>query len=116
MKTGIELIAEERKRQIEKEGWTEEYDDVTHKDGQLGDAAACYAMTLMSRFSGHFEDVETVNHEVTTTFDRVWPWENNWFKPTPENRIHELVKAGALIVAEIERLQRLENNNSPDQA
>lgn len=34
MKTGIELIAEERQRQIEVEGWTPEYDDVANNDGQ----------------------------------------------------------------------------------
>ena len=36
-----------------------------------------------------------------------WPWDESWFKPTPDDRIRELVKAGALILAEIDRLQRL---------
>ncbi|WP_373400076.1 hypothetical protein V8V91_10940 [Algoriphagus halophilus] len=44
MKTGIELIAEERQRQIEKEGWTSEH-DAKHKNGELAHAAATYAMT-----------------------------------------------------------------------
>ena len=35
MKTGTELITEERKRQIEKEGW-----DSSHDDGGLATAAA----------------------------------------------------------------------------
>ena len=38
----------------------------------------------------------------------LWPWKEAWWKPTPEDRIRELVKAGALIVAEIDRLRRKE--------
>jgi hypothetical protein len=45
MKTGIELIAEERKRQIEVEGWTAEHDD-EHTDGELALAAVCYATPI----------------------------------------------------------------------
>ena len=39
MKTGIELIAEERKRQIEEEGWTAEHDD-QQTDGEIAEAAS----------------------------------------------------------------------------
>lgn len=39
MKTGIELIAEERQRQIEKECWTPEHDD------QLAEVFLPYAVT-----------------------------------------------------------------------
>lgn len=48
MKTGIELIAEERQRQITEEGWTPEH-DINHTNGQLASAAACYAMTKDDR-------------------------------------------------------------------
>jgi hypothetical protein len=41
-----------------------------------------------------------------------WPWDLNSWKPSPDNRIKELVKAGALVVAEIERLQRLEKSEN----
>jgi len=34
----------------------------------------------------------------------VWTWERAWWKPTTRRR--DLVKAGALILAEIERLDR----------
>jgi hypothetical protein len=34
-----------------------------------------------------------------------WPWSKHWWKPTPNDRVRELVKAGALIAAEIDRLQ-----------
>ena len=45
-----------------------------------------------------------------TTEDNVpvmFPFSSVWWKPSPENRIKELAKAGALIAAEIDRLQRL---------
>ena len=41
-KTGIELIADERKRQIEVEGWTAEH-DAEHYESELAYAAAVYA-------------------------------------------------------------------------
>jgi hypothetical protein len=85
MKTGIELIAEERQRQIEKEGWSLKHDQI-HTDGQLAIAASVYA------------DIEN-SHK--------WPWDKESFKPTPNDRIKELTKAGALIAAEIDRLQNL---------
>ena len=37
----------------------------------------------------------------------MWPWDLEWFKPSPYDRIRELVKAGALIAAEIDRLQNI---------
>jgi hypothetical protein len=33
-----------------------------------------------------------------------WPWAERFWKPTPDDRVRELVKAGALIAAEIDRL------------
>lgn len=86
MKTGVELIKQERKRQIEKEGWSLKHDQI-HADGQLAIAASVYA------------DIEN-NHK--------WPWDKESFKPTPNDRIKELTKAGALIAAEIDRLLSVE--------
>ena len=34
-----------------------------------------------------------------------WPWSDKWWKP--KDKIRDLVRAGALIAAEIDRLQRL---------
>lgn len=82
-KTGIELIADERQRQVEAEGRTPEHDD--EHEGELSDAAACYA--LGKRLP-------------------VWPWSTDWWKPTPDDRVRELTKAGALIPAEIDRINR----------
>ncbi len=93
--TGIELIAKERQRQIENEGWTISHDD-THTDEQIAYAAACYATPPEGRKTW-------ISGKLLSPW---WPWSDLYWKPTPDNRIRELVKAGALIVAEIERLQR----------
>jgi hypothetical protein len=81
-------ITAERLRQIAFEGWTPEHDDA-HGTGELADAAACYAL-----------GTERIQHF------KLWPWSWEWWKPT--DRRCDLVKAGALIVAEIERLDRAE--------
>lgn len=74
-------VLAERERQKSVEGWTPEHDD-EHNDEQLALAAACYALG-------------------SPTF---WPWENRWWKP--KDRRRNLVRAGALILAEIERIDR----------
>lgn len=102
VKTGIELIAEERQRQIEKEGWTPEHDD-EHKAGELANAAAYYAMT-----DGTIDFINSRWGEDNHLY--IWPFELEWLKRTPENRIRELQKAGALIAAEIDRLNRIESD------
>ena len=94
MKTGIEIIAEERKRQIEIEGWDSEHDDTGNNDEQLVMAAITYAMP---------PDYREFSFDVRNT----WPWDMKWWKPTPEDRVRELAKAGALIAAEIDRLKRI---------
>lgn len=90
-KDGSALIADERARQITQEGWTPEHDD-GHSNGDLAVAAACYAAP-----GGQLRGEEIREQ---------WPWENAWWKPTPNDRVRELVKAGALIAAEIDRLLR----------
>lgn len=100
MKTAIQLITEERERQIVKEGWTSEHDD-QHVNGELSAAAASYsdAATFQTRCGE--TDVARVK-ENTIEF---WPFGEDDFKVSPDP-VRNLVKAGALIVAEIERLQR----------
>lgn len=97
MKTAIELIADERQRQIDQEGWSLQGDD-QHIEGELALAASCYAIPPGEHYCP--EPPES------------WPWADSWWKPSPEDRIKELVKAGALIVAEIERLQRAEQGEA----
>lgn len=90
--TVLEEIAAERRRQVESEGWTPEHDD-EHVNGEMASAAACYALQAANHWMKSPPMVKTL-----------WPWDAAWWKPTDERR--NLVKAGALIIAEIERLDR----------
>lgn len=94
--SGADLIKEERIRQITKENYAPKDDDKWTCD-ELARAAVCYAMPQDQR-SFYSPDV-------------MWPWIDNW-KPTPDDRIKELTKAGALIAAEIDRRQRLRLNKA----
>jgi len=84
---GAAAIAAERRRQVDQEGWTSAYDR-NHFRGELAQAAACYA------WPGDHGDHPPA----------AWPWLAEHWKPSPQDRIRELVKAGALIAAEIDRL------------
>ncbi len=88
----IALIAAERQRQVEAEGWTAKHDD-RHVDAELARAAACYALPP----DGGRGPFDVPTH---------WPFEARSWKPTPDDRVRELVKAAALIAAEIDRLLR----------
>lgn len=93
---GARLIAEERNRQLLDEGFDRVRDN-KYVNGELAEAAACYATPLHDRpFPVRVDGQPPL----------IWPWEKKWWKPTPENRIRELQKAGALIAAEIDRLLR----------
>lgn len=105
MKTGIERIAAERQRQITEENWSAEHDD-KHDAEELARAAAMYALPDNLRFADGKDSF----------YGTVWPWEPQWFKGAPKtglplnllhSRIRELEKAGALIAAEIDRIQRI---------
>lgn len=99
----IDEIAKERQRQISKEGWTLEHDD-EHEDGSLADVAACYAATVRA-FKA--EEFAGVGYKTYTSYSDLWPksWADCWWRPK-RNRRRNLVIAAALIVAEIERLDR----------
>ena len=90
----IEEIAAERERQQSVEGWSIGHDD-EHDDGALARAAASYA------FIGSFES-RGATHATKPVY---WPWDRAWWKP--KDRRTDLIRAGALIVAEIERLDRV---------
>lgn len=99
MKTGIQLIAQERLRQVTEEGFDFAHDDLC-VNSDLAMAAAAYALPESVKYSD--------GSEWFSDRDELWIWELEWWKPTPDNRIKELAKAGALIAAEIDRLQRLD--------
>lgn len=93
-KTGVELIADERKRQIEVEKFSPEHDK-RWLGGELAMAACCYAEP-----GTHNPDFKPFG----------FPWDQEWWKPSPDDRVRDLVKAGALIAAEIDRLNTLNEN------
>ena len=95
--TGVELIAQERQRQVEEEGWTPEH-DAGHRPGHLSAAAASYLDAGVEQIFHPW--VET--NKLDTRTD--WPWDGEWWKPS-DDPIRNLVKAGALIAAEIDRLR-----------
>ncbi len=118
--SGVELIAAERRRQVEEEGWSVEH-DAEHPDGALALAAAVYAMPPGDRETKWLVEAK-VRGEPYPVFHQEWarpavaafPWASKdgvprlWgaehWKPCPDDRVRELVKAGALIAAEIDRL------------
>ena len=81
-------IATERNRQIKVEGWSASHDD-DHVGGELAAAAICYAST----------GIKSIRRT-----DGYWPFDLSWWKPGKVRR--NLIKAAALIVAEIERIDR----------
>ncbi|WP_254612281.1 ead/Ea22-like family protein [Citrobacter werkmanii] len=83
----LDVIAE-RQRQQSVEGWTPEHDNA-YQNSELADAAACYAI------HAHNQGFSTPAH---------WPWSPDWWKQSGARR--DLIKAGALILAEIERIDR----------
>lgn len=110
---GIERIAAERQRQVERHKWTPEHDD-SHSEGELALAAVCYATP----------ELLYKKHDYANRVEFVDPWPESWDRcydrrPYPDGgnvvsndsvakelRIRMLEKAGALIAAEIDRLLR----------
>lgn len=93
-------VATERARQVSAEGWTPEHDD-EHKAGEMALAAGCYALNSADGCVKIPTDTES---RARTWIPQGWPWLHRWWKPKdPRN---DLVRAGALILAEIERLDR----------
>jgi hypothetical protein len=104
-------VLAERARQISAECWTPEHDDL-HGNGDIALAAGCYAM-----FASATDDARATTDlpgslaslgkpiRGWAAWLQLWPWDRKWWKPTDRRR--DLVKAGALILAEIERLDRI---------
>ncbi|CAD7036635.1 hypothetical protein RHAB21_02550 [Pseudorhizobium halotolerans] len=106
-------VITERLRQQEKEGWTPEHDDA-HEGGELAQAAAVYAHPFKIKLAKRRGEYDRGTNpwpwyeQVDVSGGRgdfpVWGWEPAWLKKTDRRR--DLVKAAALIIAEIERLDR----------
>jgi len=121
-------VLAERARQVNVEGWTPEHDD-QHGDGSLALAAACYAAPMAKKGKTDDVDVSGGRGECPVWRQRrfvvpfLWPdsWHGAWWKPGREadlstdglgpvsrvpDRRRDLVRAAALLLAEIERLDR----------
>src|SRR5208282_2247295 len=112
MMSGVERIAAERKRQMEVEGWTFAHDDL-HSDGEIALAAICYASPVPIKAKatlpyncGCREACCPHSHMTSTQWIDPWPWDEVWDKREKHSRIRQLEIAGALIAAEIDRLER----------
>jgi hypothetical protein len=96
--SGISLIAEERHRQITVKRWSPEHDEA-HDNGEIAMAAQAY-----------IDGARKASHGIEMPYmmspPAAWPWDWTWWKPS-KRPIRNLVKAGALIAAEIDRLQRV---------
>lgn len=97
----LDIVKNEREKQINKFGYTHEHDD-EHTDGSIADAAACYATKK--------EIVEPVWFEgysgLMGTFP-VWPWDKEYFK-IKKTRKEQIITSCALLMSEYERIIRLE--------
>lgn len=113
MKTGIELIADERKEQIEKHGWTLEHDIKEHEGCDLSYNAAVLASPEILFYKEDFAN--SISFKVANAYEG-WKLPELAYKKdsnvrvgnenlSKEKRIKQLIVAGALLAAEIDRLQ-----------
>jgi hypothetical protein len=101
-------VSLERWRQKTAEGWTVDHDD-DHCGGELAQAAACYADPAPEIIRVAKDDGRKTT--VTGTWiPKRWPWAVDGYKP--KDRRRDLIRAAALIVAEIERLDRAQERAS----
>lgn len=94
---GILDVIRERFRQATDEGWTPEHDDKEHQSLELAKAAAAYLGRACNK---------DATRRSKTFPPGIWPWHRDWWKPADRRR--DLVKAAALIIAQIEQLDRAE--------
>lgn len=104
---GAEAIAVERVRQVAEEGWSPEHDD-EHDDGSIAGAGASYAALAARQIGSGMHHAEAVAPP-----SQVWRWSADWWKPS-DDPMRNLVRGGALIAAEIDRLLREEAGRDPN--
>jgi hypothetical protein len=92
-------VLTERHRQVTAEGWTPAHDD-EHDSGELAAAGSAYAIAASDALHPHSQG----DGDFTAGPPLSWPWDAEWWKPAEPRRM--LVKASALLIAEIERLDR----------
>ena len=97
------LVLMERLRQLSEEGFNHRHDALYEQD-ELARAAAVYALPT--------------SHRTRIFTDNTWPWTNQGLKSNPNDRVTDLIKAGALIIAELDKRRRemLSGSNKPQSA
>lgn len=105
MSKATDDVMAERQRQIESEGWAEEHDD-RHDDRSLALAGVCYAQQYAGRAWLLEDYADGAKRYQADGLPDDWPdsWAVEWWKPKTPRR--DLVRAAALLIAEIERLDR----------
>lgn len=104
MSNAITDVLAERARQRSGEGWTDAHDDA-HTDRSLAAVALCYVGQYYGRsWLFRFDEANEYANDPPPDY---WPesWDDEWWKP--KNPRSDLVRAAALLLAEIERLDRL---------
>lgn len=91
----LQDVISERERQKSTEGWTEAHDDA-YDLGEMASAASAYAYSASA--------TPSEANILSAVPPDLWPWAREWGKTTTARR--DLAKAAALILAEIERLDR----------
>jgi len=110
MSKAIDDVVAERQRQIDFEGWTADHDD-EHGNREMAQAASDYVSHYVGR-SWLADPDSDLRKAFGGSLDQYraeeapedWPWDERWWKPKDPRR--DLVRAAALIIAEIERLDR----------
>lgn len=101
MTKAVTDVLNELLRQREVEGWTPAHDDA-HEPGTLAQAGVVYAQSAVRELAPDFSGPR-MDAALACRFK--WPWSIHWWKPKGSRR--DLVRAAALILAEIERIDRL---------
>jgi hypothetical protein len=101
-------VMRERARQIHVERWTPGHDD-DYTGGTLAQAGACYALAAVAEQPGCSESRARNCRLAAADY---WPLESNSWKPGSARRM--LVKAAALLLAEIERIDRRDGTHAAD--
>lgn len=105
---GVVAFNTERNRQIIDEGWTPEHDD-DHEYGELVLAATAYAEFAHWQIDPQHGWTETMIHD--HILENHWPWDETYWKPDKDPQ-RNLVKAGALLAAEYDRVARKHRRES----
>lgn len=108
---GLRRIIAERIEQIELHGYTPDRDN--YIAGELSRAAMAYILFDQAddRRLVEVDGNIIVDPAFVATFAAAhWPWDASTFKPSRDPR-KNLMKAGALIAADLDRLYRKESRN-----